>query len=263
LLFFGVDGYSRRQATARKGGATDPVDAIESAQAAELIDEDGDEVVLELSPPLPQAEIARLEEEVGMPVPRELRALLEQTAGIEGSALESIDFTGRTLDFGLEDVFPHGLAIAHDGFGNFWVLDLTPGDDKEAPVFFACHDPPVVLYQSPGLGHFLHETFRMSVPPHASSVDDVHEDRLFDVWGTNAGALSYEEALAGDSRLRAFAAGLDDRFLFVDLRSPEIGMGFSWGRYGPRTQVRRDGDERLFAYARPEKKPGLLGRLFR
>ena len=59
------------------------------------------------------------------------------------------------------------------------------------------------------------------------------------------------------------AAGLDDRFLFVDLRAPEIGMGFSWGRYGPRTQVRRDGDERLFAYARPEKKPGLRGRLFR
>jgi hypothetical protein len=156
-----------------------------------------------------------------------------------------------------------GSRLPTTGFGNFWVLDLTPGDDEEAPVFFACHDPPVVLYQSPGLGHFLHETFRMSVPPHASLVDDVHEDRLFDVWGTNSGALSHEAALAGDSRLRAFAAGLDDRFLFVDLRSPEIGMGFSWGRYGPRTQVRRDGDERLFAYARPEKKSGRLSRLFR
>ncbi len=55
--------------------------------------------------------------------------------------------------------------------------------------------------------------------------------------------------------LAAFAAGLDESFLFVDLRSPEIGMGFSWGRFGPRTVIRRHGHERLFAYARPERSP--------
>jgi hypothetical protein len=246
-----------------EGGATDPVEAIRRAQAAELVDEDGDEVVLEFAPPLAPAELAQLEEEVGVPLPRELRTLLEHTSGIDGSALESVDFSGRTLDFGLEEVFPHGLAIAHDGFGNFWVLDLTPAGGQVAPVFFACHDPPVVLYQSPGLGHFLHETFRMSMPPHASLVDDVHEDRLFHVWRTNPGTLGHNEALAADDSLRAFAAGLDDRFVFVDLRSPELGMGFSWGRFGPRTEIRRHGYERLFAYARPEKKPGLLSRLFR
>jgi hypothetical protein len=94
-------------------------------------------------------------------------------------------------------------------------------------VFFACHDPPVVLYQSPDIGRFLHETFRMNVPPHASLVDDVHEDRLFNVWRENPGTLDHTAALAGDENLRGFAAELDDRFHFVDLRSPEIGMGFS------------------------------------
>ena len=39
-------------------------------------------------------------------------------------------------------------------------------------------------------------------------------------------------------------------------------MGFSWGRHGPRTELRRHGYERLFAYAPPEEKPGLLRRLF-
>ena len=34
-------------------------------------------------------------------------------------------------------------------------------------------------------------------------------------------------ALAGDEPMRAFAAELDDRFVFVDLRSPPVGMGFS------------------------------------
>jgi hypothetical protein len=102
----------------------------------------------------------------------------------------------------------------------------------------------------------------MLVPPHASAVDDVHEDLLFNVWRDNPGTLDRSAALAGDERMSTFAAELDDRFTFVDLRSPPVGMGFSWGRYGPRTDVRRHGDERLFAYAPPEKRPGLLRRLF-
>ena len=39
-------------------------------------------------------------------------------------------------------------------------------------------------------------------------------------------------------------------------------MGFSWGRYGPPTDVRRHGFLRLFAYAPPERKPGLVRRIF-
>jgi hypothetical protein len=240
----------------------DPLEAIRRAQGTRLVDEDGDEVEFELAPALPPADIERLADEVGVPLSRELRALLERTAGIDGGPLEPIDFTGRSLSFGAPETFPSGLPIAGDGFGNFWVLDLTPADVETAPVFFACHDPPVILYQSPDIGDFLHEAFRMLVPPHASAVDDVHEDRLFNVWRDNPGTLEHSAALASDESLSAFAAGLDDRFTFVDLCSSPVGMGFSWGRYGPRTDVRRHRHERLFAYARPEKAPGFLRRLF-
>jgi hypothetical protein len=236
----------------------DPLEAIGHAQAATLVDEDGDEVEFELAPALSQDDIERLADEVGVPLSGELRALLEQTAGIEGGPLQAIDFTGRSLSFGAPETFPSGLPIAGDGFGNFWILDLTPDDVETAPVFFACHDPPVILYQSPNIGDFLHEAFRMLVPPHASGVDDVHEDRPFNVWRDNPGTLERSDALAGDESLSAFAAELDDRFTFVDLRSPPVGMGFSWGRYGPRTELRRHGNERLFAYAPPDKRPGLL-----
>ena len=237
------------------------VDEIRGAQAARLVDEDGREVALEFVPGLSAGDLERLEAEVGAPLPAELRDVLELTAGIVG-ALETIDFTGRDLDVEVSDMLPSGLPIAHDGFGNFWVLDLTPDATGPAPVFFACHDPPVLLYQSPDLGHFLHEVFRLYEPPHASLVDDVHDDRLFRVWRENPGALDHTAALAADERLRAFAAELDERWTFVDLRSPEVGMGFSWGRFGPRTEVRRHGYDPLFAYARPERKPGLLSRLF-
>jgi hypothetical protein len=240
----------------------DPLEAIGRAQDTRLVEEDGDEVELELAPGLPPGEIELLADEVGVPLSRELRTLLERTAGIDGGPLDAIDFTGRSLSFGGPEAFPSGLPIAGDGFGNFWVVDLTPEELETAPVFFVCHDPPVVIYQSPDIGDFLHEAFRMLVPPHASAVDDVHEDRLFNVWGDNPGTLDHAAALADDERLSAVAAGLDDRFTFVDLRSPPVGMGFSWGRYGPLTEVRRHGHERLFAYAPPEKRPGLLRRLF-
>jgi hypothetical protein len=237
-----------------------PIEELHRARAATLVDEDGDEVVLELAPPLSQVQVDELESEAGVPLPADLRKLLEYTAGVEGGELD-LDFTGRSCSFEDRDAFPSGHPIAGDGFGNFWVLDLVP-DASSTAVFFACHDPPVVLYQSPDLGHFLHEAFRMNVPPHESLVDDVHEDRLFNVWGENPGTLDHAAARAGDDQLRAFAEELDDRFVFVDLRSPEIGMGFSWGRHGPKTEVRRHGYERLFAYAPPERKPGVLGRLF-
>jgi hypothetical protein len=258
-----ANGSATRREGSAEGGAIDPVDEIAQAQARELVDEDGNEHVLELAPPLSPGEIETLRAEIGVALPHELRALLEHTAGIEG-AIVDIDFTGRMLGPSFaSELFPAGISIAHDGFGNYWVLDVTPKEPHASPVFFVCHDAPVLLYQSPNLAHFLHELFRMFVPPHASLVDDVHEDRLFNVWGKNQGTLDHADALSGDDDLRAFAAGLDERFVFVDLRSPAIGMGFSWGRYGPRTQVRRHGYERLFAYARPDKKPGLLGRLLR
>ena len=237
------------------------VEAIRRAQEASLVDEDGDPVVLELAAPLSDSELEGLATEVGAPLPSELRAVLEYTAGIEDSALDGIDFTGRSMSFEDRDVFPLGLPIAADGFGNFWVLDLGPDETETAAVFFACHDPPIVLFQSSTLAEFLGETFRMQKPPHSSLVADVHDDLLFNVWGTNPGTIDHAAALASDEQLSAFAAQLDDRFTFVDLRDPRVGMGFSWGRHGPRTEVRRHGLERLFAYAPPEKKAGVLSRL--
>src|SRR4029453_1703443 len=132
---------------------------------------------------------------------------------------------------------------------------------ETAPVFFACHDPPVVLYQSPNIGDFLHEAFQMLVPPHASAVDDVHEDRRFNVWRENPGTLDHAAALAGDEDLRAFATELDDRFTFVDPRSSPVGMVF----LGSLRAANRDPtpwNEPLFAYASPEKRPGIFRRLF-
>jgi SMI1 / KNR4 family (SUKH-1) len=219
--------------------------------AVEVVERLGAEhAALRLRPPPSRDEVDALETELGVPLPGDLRALLDLTGGIDGGRLGTIDLTGASFDVELSDIFPSGLPIARDGSGNHWVLDLTP-DAAPPLVFYASHDPPVVLIQSLDLAHFLDE----ALAPGKSLVHDM--------WHENP--LDHAAALAGDDELRAFAATLDDGYTIVDLRTPTIGTGFSWGRHGPATEIRRDGYRRLFAYARPEPTPkqGLLGRLFR
>ena len=240
-----------------------PVEIVRAALATQLTDDDGNDVSLELLPPLTQAEIDAFAGTLPCPLPADIRELLAMCRGLEGGAPDFLAFTGDPEALGLEEIFPHGLTIAGDGFGNFWVVDLVPESSTYGPIYFACHDPPVILYQSPDLAQFLVELFKCSQPPHESLVNDVHEDRLFNVWGTNPGVRTQAECAASeDADLRAFAATLDPSFEIVDLRGAKVGFGFSWGRYGPGTLVRRFGSLPLFAYQKPEKKPGLLKRLF-
>ena len=137
-------------------------------------------------------------------------------------------------------------------------LELQPGLSAQDLARFEsklpCAVPPSVREL------FLKELFKLSEPPFASLVDDVHEDRLFDVWRANPGVKSYEECIgSGDDDLKTFAEELGPKFRVVDMRKPEIGFGFSWGRYGPNTVVRRYGMKPIFAY---EQRRGFLSRLF-
>lgn len=101
-----------------------PIDEITRAQAAELVDEDGDPVELELDRGLADAGIDALEEKIGVPLTGDLRDLLAYTTAIDG-VLGSVDFTGSGQDVEIAEILPAGLPIAGDGFGNFWVVDLT------------------------------------------------------------------------------------------------------------------------------------------
>ena len=72
--------------------------------------------------------------------------------------------------------------------------------------------------------------------------------------------LSYAQCIdSEDEDLVAFAQSLGNDFLICDLRNPRVGDGFSWGRYGPRTVLKRFGDKRIFAY---QIRPSLWQRLF-
>jgi len=229
-----------------------PLEIICRAQTGTLVDEDGNVVTLELFPGLSNTELQDFANRVPCRIPPEIAELLGACSGFSGT-VEQVDFSGRDLMFEFEAAFPYGLPIAADGYGNFWVVDLLPTTIKWGPIYFACHDAPVILYQADSLDQFLRELFRIFEPPHQSLIDDVHEDRLAHVWQTNPGVLSHEQCLRSeDPVLSAFACELDESFQIIDLRLAKPGDGFSWGRYGPKMQIQRFGAHAVFAYKKPK-----------
>lgn len=229
-----------------------PVDILRAASNRELVNEDGDPIALELEPPLTDPKISEFEQTLPCGLPAEIRDLLRFSTGFQGAATDLVDFTGASCNFAHEEVFPFGLPFAADGYGNFWVVDLTPESTTWGPIYFACHDAPVILYQSRDLEEFLVELFKMSEPPHQSLIDDVHEDRLFNVWRKNPGVKAQAECVnSPDAVVAAFARELEPGYQIIDMRNAAVGFGFSWGRYGPRTTIRRHGTLPLFAYRKP------------
>ena len=238
------------------------IEIIQEAIKTPLMNNSGDTISVSLLPALTSTQINDLEAKHKLRIPEELRVLLGFCSGIEG-LLEYIDFTGSKSDpVDAIGVFVKVVPIAGDVLGNIWFLDVGDERLENAPVFFLCHDPPVVIYQSPNVASFLEEVVRIYLPPHKSLVLQCSEDAIFRVWEKNPGVIERNVAVSsGDQSLKAFAGMLTNDFQIVDLRRAEPGMGFSWGRYGSQTEVRRYGQERIFAYSKPATKPGLLAML--
>lgn len=226
-----------------------------------LVDEDREPIQVRLLPGLAPQELEDFARSLPSPLPDDVRDLISFCSGMEGTLAE-VDFVGRLGDGFEHEALPNGLPVAHDGFGNYWVVDLQSDPALWGPIYFCCHDAPVMLLQSFSIEEFVVELFKMYTPPHKSLVDDVHEDRLFDVWRRNPGVIQHADALnSADADIRAFAGMLTTGTELIDLRDAPIGMGFSWGRYGPRTEVQRFGSKPIFAYRKPEKL-SLFSRLF-
>ena len=237
-------------------------DLLRSLAGLRLTDEEGEEHVLELRPPATAAEIRKLEDSLPASLPEEMRAALGVSTGLANGPLESfslLDLEG----FGLEEAFPHVYSIAHDGYGNYWVLDLLPEPGAWGPVFYACHDPPVIAYQAESIEAFLQDVVAMWQPGPRSLVDRMHEEDVHRIWRDDPGLMTPAAAAGSDDPvLAAFAVALPVDGRIADLRGARPGEGFAWGRFGPRTEIRRAGRERLWALIPPERKQGLLRRLF-
>lgn len=115
-----------------------PRQVLEKAEGLRLVNEDGVIDQVKLLPPLSGEELRDLEGMLPCPLPQEARDLFAFSRGYEGGALEVVDLSGITYDasFGWDEIFPCPIPIAHDGFGNFWVIDMTPSSTAWNPIFY-------------------------------------------------------------------------------------------------------------------------------
>jgi hypothetical protein len=233
---------------------------LEAVRAETFQTEDGEEYSVQLQPGLSDQEYREFAAQFPVPPPEEVRELLLHTRGFTFDPVEEVALTGND-GFEYADAFPHGVPLCGDGYGNFWVVDVNPESGAWAPIFYACHDPPVFAIQCATLTEFLQELFKMGrLEPNA--IDRVHEEAVFEIWDRNPGLAPAPEARqSADPDVRRFAEGLPDNAHVADLREVRAGSGFSWGRHGARTDVKRDGARLLFAITPPEKQ-GFLQRLF-
>ncbi len=237
-------------------------DTLREIAGKRQVDSDGNVTVFQLLPPATAEQIRALEARLPSPLPDEIRAALAVTTGFVEPPVESfslLDLEG----FGLEEVFPDAYSLAHDGFGNYWVLDMLPGTSVWGPVYFACHDPAVIAYQSPSIEAFVRDLVDRAPDHPESPINRVHDDVVMRLWSDHSALIAQPAAAAStDPTLREFASSLSPDALIADLRKPSIGSGFSWGLHGPRTDIRRFGAEPLWALTRPPAKPGFFARLF-
>lgn len=78
------------------------------------------------------------------------------------------------------------------------------------------------------------------------------------MWQTNPGVLSYEQCLRSGAPSSWPSRELGDSYQIIDLHLAKPGDGFSWDRYGPKTQIKRFGTHAVFAY---KKSKSIISRL--
>ncbi len=217
----------------------------------------GERGIIELEAPISSEEIRKLSDELTSPLPLEYESLLAFCGGFE-SAIGFVDFyPGYTIR---EDLFPHGLPIARDGVGNVWLLDLVAGEPTdEIPVFFGCHDPPVIVLQARSITAFIAEVIaygRREPDNRITAIDEYTAN----IWKNDPGALTYQDCIQRDSTLSQFAHSLGLDYEFGDMRHAEVGQGFADGKYGSDSITKRHDSERIFA--RQRRKLSFIQKIF-
>lgn len=154
----------------------------------------------------------------------------------------TVDLSGLSISGQwLEDFAPNAVALAADGCGNSWSVDLGPESRTWGPVYYFCHDPPVIVYQFPSAAELLQELHR---PPSQSDLGDILRDWSHRIYRMDALVVAHEEAIRRDRDPAEFATTLGAGFHYVDLRN----------RFGPETQILRHSRLPLVAVRIPAKE---------
>ncbi len=123
------------------------IEIINKLRDSNFIDEDDEEYGLDFQEGLTDSEIDDLSKLFPKNnIDTELIEILKETRGWEGYGLEQVDFSSIG-QFGFLELSPNSITLGHDGFGNFWILDILE-NGALGEVYYACHDPAVFVKYS-------------------------------------------------------------------------------------------------------------------
>ncbi|TDS17319.1 SMI1/KNR4 family protein [Sphingobacterium paludis] len=236
------------------------LEIINTLKTNSFIDEDGESYTLDFLDPLSEAEIRELRESFpGKHIADELLEILQVTRGWDSAAFNMVYFDSID-EFGFWELSPNSVTLGHDGFGNYWVLDIDSRGNL-GKVFFACHDPAVFMVHSQDLHEYLEHLLNFHENPGKNYINDFQINTVSEVWQHNGSCVPKTDFLKNKPEFEAFLSEFEgDEWTIADLTAGENGVGFAWGKFGPNQLVQRHPDELLWVLK--NRKKGFLARLF-
>jgi hypothetical protein len=195
----------------------------------------------------------------------EFEQLLTLSCGLDGTALQYIDFTGQWHREEPLAVFRPCLTLAIDGEGRRWIAETANTRGLPGPVWCVMQDPEVVVYVSADLGEFLkllhRTTCDQSIDGWLKAVDTAAER----AWRQRGALAFYSRQECGHDRdVRQWLLQLPRDARVYDLRSPKFGVAWPYGAAGNTGRFHRCGRECLFAvsgFPAPSRWADYLGNL--
>jgi hypothetical protein len=133
-------------------------------------------------------------------------------------------------------------------------------DGSLGHVYYACHDPAVLVKQADNLNEFLMNLVEFYESPEENYLNEIHDKVVFDIW--NDGDNLHEKAnfIKSNKQFSDFLNKFEgDEWLIADLRNSKNKDGFAWGKFGPNNLTMRHPTELIWVIKK--KKKGLFARL--
>ena len=236
------------------------LEIIQELKQSTFTDEDGEQYKLEFQKGLSDDEIEHLKNRFpNSTISDEISQILQVTKGWDGYGPEMVYFDSIG-EFGFTELSPNSIALGHDGFGNYWVLDLNEKGEL-GKVFFACHDPAVFVINSQNLNEYLSHLLDFYKNPTDSNLISIDDKITFDIWKNNENLNPKIEFQNHNPEFNNFLDKFEgDDWTVADLRKERNKDGFPWGKIGPNQFTERHPKELIWIIK--NKKKGFLSKLF-
>lgn len=236
------------------------IEIIRKLRNSTFTDEDGEGYSLEFQNGLSESEIEELSKSFpNGTIASELAEILKETRGWDGYGPEQVDFSAIG-QFGFLELSPNSITLGHDGFGNFWILDIL-NDSSLGNIYYACHDPAVLVKYSNNINEFLNSLIEFYESPSENYLNEIHDKTVFEIWKNGGNIFEKDEFVSKNKEFEGFLKEFEgDNWMIADLRNSKNKDGFAWGKFGPNNLTKRHYDQLIWVIKKKEK--GLFKKLF-